>query len=90
MGTNGFRLNQINRSNPVTSPNHNPDSHIVSVRERLATFGKPLRVDDLADILGVSAITIFKHAKDGRIPCYRIGSCVRFCPSVVAEWLKRQ
>jgi excisionase family DNA binding protein len=46
--------------------------------------------DELADILAVSRITIFKQAKAGRIPSFRIGTCVRFDPRAVANWLRTQ
>jgi excisionase family DNA binding protein len=49
-----------------------------------------MTADELAGILGVSRITIFKHAADGRIPSFRIGTCVRFCPQTVADWIARQ
>jgi excisionase family DNA binding protein len=38
----------------------------------------------------VSRITIFKHVAAGRIPSFRIGTSVRFCPKTVADWLRRQ
>jgi len=62
----------------------------VSIRNRIANFGRAMTATDLAGILAVSEITIYKHAKAGRIPCFRIGTCVRFCPQTVAEWISRQ
>ena len=62
----------------------------ISVRDRIAQFGKALNAEQLADILGVSEITIYKQAKAGRIPSFRIGTCVRFCPKTVADWIARQ
>jgi excisionase family DNA binding protein len=49
-----------------------------------------VRADELAHVLTVSRITIFKQAKAGRIPSFRIGTCVRFDPKAVAEWLRRR
>jgi len=43
----------------------------------------------LAELLNVSKITIFKQAKAGRIPSFRIGTCVRFDPQAVATWLRK-
>jgi excisionase family DNA binding protein len=43
----------------------------------------------LAKLLGVSKITIFKMAKAGRIPSFRVGTCVRFDPRKVADWLRK-
>jgi excisionase family DNA binding protein len=62
----------------------------LNIRERIANFDRAMTADELAGILGVSRITIFKHAKDGRLPCFRIGTCVRFCPQTVADWIARQ
>jgi excisionase family DNA binding protein len=54
------------------------------------TTGHTLRADELAHVLTVSRITIFKQAKAGRIPSFRIGTCVRFDPRTTAEWLRKQ
>ncbi|MGA1983205.1 MAG: helix-turn-helix domain-containing protein [Acidobacteriaceae bacterium] len=66
------------------------ETPIVSVRDAIANFGKALNAEQLADILNVSEITIYKQAKAGRIPSFRIGTCVRFCPKTVAEWIAKQ
>jgi excisionase family DNA binding protein len=63
---------------------------IVSIHDRIAGHSGALNAEQLADILGVSKITIFKHAKAGKIPNFRIGTCVRFCPKAVADWIARQ
>jgi excisionase family DNA binding protein len=47
-----------------------------------------LNAAQLAAILNISKITIFKQAKAGRIPSFRIGTCVRFDPRAVANWLR--
>jgi len=60
----------------------------VSLPDRIERMGRALTADELASILTVSRITIFKQAKAGRIPSFRIGTCVRFDPKVVAQWLR--
>ncbi len=35
-------------------------------------------------------VILAKQAKAGRIPSFRIGTCVRFDPVVVAKWLRTQ
>jgi type I restriction enzyme R subunit len=35
-------------------------------------------------------VTVFKQAKAGRIPAFRVGTCVRFDPRAVAQWLRAQ
>jgi excisionase family DNA binding protein len=62
----------------------------LSIRERIATFDRAMSAADIAGILGISEITVYKHAKAGKIPCFRIGTCVRFCPQTVADWIARQ
>ena len=62
----------------------------VSVREMIAKHGKALNADELAGILNVSPITIYKGAKKGTIPSFRVGACVRFCPKTVVGWLDQQ
>ena len=52
-------------------------------------YGHALTAGELAELLAVSRITVFKLAKAGRIPSFRIGTCVRFDPRAVAKWLRK-
>lgn len=61
-----------------------------TLADRIERIGRALTAKELADMLSVSKITIFKHAKAGRIPSFRIGTCVRFDPRAVANWLREQ
>lgn len=56
--------------------------------DRIEGAGHALTAHELAELLNVSDITLFKHCKDGRIPCFRIGTAVRFDPVSVARWLR--
>lgn len=60
----------------------------LSLPERIEMIEHALNARELATILNVSPITIFKHAKSGRLPSFRIGTAVRFCPRTVARWLR--
>jgi excisionase family DNA binding protein len=60
----------------------------LSLADRIERIDRALTADELAEILTVSRITIFKQAKAGRIPSFRIGTCVRFDPRSVAQWLR--
>jgi excisionase family DNA binding protein len=66
------------------------DSRTLSLPDRIASIKHALKAEELAEILSVSKITIFKRAKAGKIPSFRIGSAVRFDPKSVADWLRRQ
>jgi excisionase family DNA binding protein len=59
-----------------------------SLVETLEQIPHALTAVELARLLSVSRITIFKHAKAGRIPSFRIGTAVRFDPRAVATWLR--
>jgi excisionase family DNA binding protein len=59
----------------------------LTIREKLLRIDKPITAPILASILGVSAVTIFKKAKSGVLPCIRIGSAVRFDTRQIARWL---
>ena len=61
----------------------------LSLADRIERIGRALTANELAEMLTVSKITIFKLAKAGRIPSFRVGTCVRFDPRSVAQWLRR-
>ena len=44
----------------------------------------------LAGLLNISEKTIFKMAKAGRIPSFRVGTSVRFDGKLVVDWLRDQ
>lgn len=60
-----------------------------SLPDRIEQFGHALTAAELAELLAVSRITVFKQAKAGRIPCFRIGTCIRFDPRAVGQWLRK-
>jgi excisionase family DNA binding protein len=60
----------------------------VSIADQIEKTGHALTADQLARVLNVSKVTVFKQAKAGRIPCFRIGVSVRFDPHAVAKWLR--
>ena len=62
-------------------------SKVSSLLDRIEQFGHALTAVELAALLAVSRITIFK-LKAGRI-CFRIGRCVRFDPRAVANRLRK-
>lgn len=58
--------------------------------DRIERFGHALNARQLATILAVSTIVVYKLAKKNRLPSFRIGTCVRFDPKAVAIWLRGQ
>jgi len=60
----------------------------MSLADQIERIGRALTAEELSKLLSVSKITIFKHAAAGRIPSFRVGTCVRFDPRAVAQWLR--
>lgn len=49
-----------------------------------------LTVKNLAQILGVSKITIYRWAQEKFIPHYKVGAAIRFDKDEVLEWAKKR
>jgi len=49
-----------------------------------------LTAKQLVELLNISPKTVFKLAKAGRIPSFRIGTAVRFDARLVIDWLRKQ
>jgi excisionase family DNA binding protein len=58
--------------------------------DQIEKIGRALTAEELSKLLSVSKVTIFKQAAGGRIPSFRVGTCVRFDPRAVANWLRQQ
>jgi excisionase family DNA binding protein len=67
----------------------NKTAEPLSLADRIERIDRALTADELASMLTVSRITIFKQAKAGRIPSFRIGTSVRFDPKSVGTWLRQ-
>ena len=60
----------------------------LTVMERLSRSSHLLRARELAEILDLSVPAIFKQAREGRLPCIRVGGySVRFDGAAVAKAL---
>ena len=50
-----------------------------------------LNAEEAGKLLGgVPKFTVLQMARDGRLPCLRIGRHVRFCPAELEEWLSER
>jgi excisionase family DNA binding protein len=61
-----------------------------ALADRIERFGRAMTATQLASVLAVSRIIIYKLAKKNRIPSFRVGSCVRFDPKAAAAWLRKE
>lgn len=56
------------------------------VTASIATVG----VDQAAQLLGCNPNTLYRWAREGRIPCIRLGRSVRFRVAALEEWMAQQ
>jgi len=67
-----------------------PEGPPLALADRIERFGHAMNATQLAAILAVSRIVIYKLAKKNRIPSFKVGTCVRFCQKAIAGWLRAQ
>ena len=70
--------------------NHSSSYQLKSLASRIRGMHHALIADELAKMLQMSRITILRRAKRGTIPSFRVGSCVRFDPAAISQWLLKQ
>ena len=58
--------------------------------EILESRKEALKVAEVAKILGVTPQHIYKMVKVGLIPCFHVSGAIRFCPTELAEWIKKE
>jgi len=58
--------------------------------ERIEEAPRALTAQEVAEFLHVSDMTIYRLAKAGSIPSFKVGNSLRFDPKAVACWLHRQ
>jgi excisionase family DNA binding protein len=61
-----------------------------SLPEQLEQLGHAISAPELARLLNVHKLTIYRLAQTGTLPCFRVGTCVRFEPRAVADWLRER
>lgn len=77
--------NVRNRDSELREENHYA---VYSLPQRIEGIKRAITASELAALLAVSPITIYKMAKAGRMPSFRVGTAVRFDPRAVAQWLR--
>lgn len=59
-----------------------------SIVQRLNAISHAVKAPLLAEMLQLDLVTVYKMARLGELPSYRIGYSVRFDPREVAKWLQ--
>ena len=50
---------------------------------------KIMTIKEVADYLGVHTATIYKYAREGKIPAFKIGSDWRFTKKHIDQWIDK-
>lgn len=58
-----------------------------SITDRLRSSEAALSVSELAPILNVTPLTLQRWVKAKRVPFFRLGRTIRFCPATISRWL---
>lgn len=61
---------------------------MLGIASRFANFDHALKIEEVADVLGLAKKTIERMARASRIPSFKIGNQVRFDPRLLSEWAK--
>jgi len=62
----------------------------VAIAESIEQLEHCLTAADLSRLLNVDKLTIYRQARAGILPSFRVGTCVRFEPKAVASWLRER
>ncbi|MFH1846260.1 MAG: helix-turn-helix domain-containing protein [Candidatus Omnitrophota bacterium] len=49
-----------------------------------------MTVKELAEYLKLKEVTIYKHAQDGKVPAFKVGSKWRFKRDTIDRWIEKQ
>jgi excisionase family DNA binding protein len=60
----------------------------MTLAEQLRSKKKALKVEELADLLGIAIRTLYKEVEDDHIPFFRVRTSIRFDPHQIADWLE--
>ena len=58
----------------------------------MSTSTKPslMTIDEVAKYLRMKKVTIYKHAQEGKIPGFKVGSSWRFKKTTIDKWIAEQ
>jgi excisionase family DNA binding protein len=63
---------------------------LMKLLEQLASRSSALKVNEVAEMFGVTPQHIYKMAASGQLPSFRVAGAVRFDPQDLANWLMKK
>ena len=60
----------------------------LSLADRLSSSDSAFSVVELSKLLNVTTLTIHRWVKAKRVPFFRLGRTIRFCPATISRWLQ--
>jgi hypothetical protein len=82
------RRRPVPQASQISLPAENEIHNAETLADHIASYRGAPTARELSEILSISAVTVFKPAKRGTLPSFRVGSCVRFCARTIADWLR--
>ena len=61
-----------------------------SIADRLRNSDSALSVSELSKLLNVAPLTLLRWVKAKRVPFFRLGRTIRFCPATISRWLQER
>jgi excisionase family DNA binding protein len=61
----------------------------LSLADRLRSSDSALCVSELSKLLNVAPLTLLRWVKAKRVPFFRLGRTIRFCPATISAGFKR-
>lgn len=52
--------------------------------------GQMMTVEEVASYLKMKTVTIYKHAQQGKLPCFKVGASWRFKRATLDKWIEDQ
>lgn len=76
------------RKSAFHAPDAGPDSASKSIIDVVAESRSALKVEQLAELLGISKRGLYAQVERGSLPALRIGTSIRLDPKITAQWLR--
>jgi predicted DNA-binding transcriptional regulator AlpA len=60
---------------------------VSNIITKLNSYNRPLKVEDVMDVFGLSKTTVYRLSKSGQTPSAMLGGSRIYAPSALAMWI---